>query len=89
MTEVIIAHDKDGTFTYSSAFSLLRERVDQGIYYDNWDDGDSANQWEDRARNIIDLPTEDGGAMRKARAWAFLRERSDFEYEGVEKQVVQ
>jgi hypothetical protein len=88
MTEtvnVIVAHEKHGTFTYSSPFVLLKRRFDEGYWYDNWDEGDPTTQWKDRAREIVEMP--DGHDRDKA-AWAFLRERSDHEYEWVQMQEV-
>lgn len=85
---VYVAHEKHGTFTYSCAREILRGRLEDGYWYDNWDDGDPANQWEDRARAILDLPDEDFGELIEKRAWAFLLERADHEYEYVEQQRV-
>jgi hypothetical protein len=57
------------------ALEILRERVADGYWYENWGD-DPQNQWETDAQNIIDI--DDGVA-----AWEFLQERSDHEYEGI------
>jgi hypothetical protein len=73
MTEVIVAHEKHGTFTYSSALVLLKQRVDDGWwYYDND---------LQRAKALVAAGDEEN-------AWRFLESRSDHEYEMVEKQVV-
>lgn len=80
--KVIVAHEKHGTFTYHSALTLLSLRLEDGYFYDNWDDGNPEHQWEDRAKQVLTADDED-------KAWAFLQERSDHEYEYVEKQEVQ
>ena len=94
--DVIVAHEKHGTFTYSSAYDLLKQRFEDGFWYDNWDDGDPAHQWEDRARAIVNFPRPKcmGTAYDRARAeaeqeaLAFLEERADHEYEYIEVQAI-
>lgn len=90
-TEVIVAHEKHGTFTYSSAWELFKQRFNEGYWYDNWDDGDPKHQWEDRAKKLKfageRLWAMDGPKVERA-AWNFLAERKDHEYEYVEKQTV-
>lgn len=59
-----------------AALDLVEQRLEEG-WYENWEDGNDAHEWEDRAEDI------------KAREWAigamaFLRERKDFEYERIE-----
>lgn len=62
---------------YTAALGVVRERLADGYWYD----GDPENQWEDRARLIVEAG--DGKA-----AWAFLCERDDHQYEGVEIKTV-
>lgn len=62
---------------HAAALDVVRERLEQDWYYDNWDDGDKRHQWNDRAKRI----TEEANGRW---AWGFLRERDDHEYEGVE-----
>lgn len=80
MTEVIIAHEKHGTFTYSSARALLESRVNDGYWYNNWDDGNPKHQWADLA---------DAALINETSAWHFLESRQDHEYEYVEIQEIQ
>lgn len=93
--EVIIAHEKHGTFTYSSALGLLKKRVEDGYWYDNWDEGGPRHQWEDRAKAIVNgtIKLKEGveptPEIFERIAWRFLLERKDYEYESVEKQTVQ
>lgn len=75
MTEIIVAHEKHGTFTYASALGLLRQRVADGYWYD-YPEGE-----QKRAEAIVAEGNEE-------KAWRFLESRSDHEYEDVEKQVV-
>lgn len=78
---VIVAHEKHGIFIYKTALGLLEQRIDLGEYY-NWDDGNPKHQWGDRAEAVLHERSE-------AKAWAFLRERKDHEYEYIERQEVQ
>ena len=71
--DVLLAYDKHGTFVYSDALALLKVRVDQGYWYD----GEDAAEAEDILRQ-----------QSENKAWDFLRERSDHEYEDVEWQTV-
>lgn len=90
---MIIAHTKWGDELYETAYGLLKQRVEDGFYYDNWDDGNPKHQWEDRAKAVVNFrvakcighPSFD---EREKAAWVFLRERSDHEYEGVEEASV-
>jgi hypothetical protein len=69
---VIIAHEKHGTFGYTSALELLDQRVVREPY---WYAGDALT----RAKEILASQDEDA-------AWRFLSSRRDYEYEYVEKQ---
>lgn len=61
----------------AAALALLKERVQEGYWYENWDDGDEAHQYEDRAAKIANSGNE-------IEAYYFIvHERSDFEYEDV------
>jgi hypothetical protein len=60
----------------NAALDLVRQRLEAGFWYHNWDEGDPQAQWEDRARAIVEAEDND-------EAWDFLQERSDFEYEYV------
>jgi len=89
---VILAFEKQGTFTYAdsrgvnfAALKILRRRVDEGYWYDNWDDGNPFHQWKDRAEAIIEAALEDEEEAAR-RAMTFLDNRSDHEYEGFEIQ---
>jgi hypothetical protein len=62
-----------------AALDLLRQRVEDDFWYNNWDDGDPEHQYDDRAKKIVEL--EDAPA-----ALRFLIERRDAEYEWVEVQ---
>lgn len=73
MSEIIIAHEKHGTTTYSHATTLLNQRICDGYWYYG-EDAEAAEQ------------ALEGG---EDTAWAFLEARSDYEYEGVELQEVQ
>lgn len=82
---VLFISDKHGDYVAShpegvehAALGLLMQRLDEGWYY-NWDDGQAAHQWEDRAAQIVDVKDADA-------ALSFLEERSDHEYEYVEVQ---
>lgn len=83
----ILVDDKWGTWLMSgenleeAALKLVTERLEQGFWYDNWDEGNSSTQWEDRAKKIVE--DKDGKT-----AWDFLEERNDFEYERVEIPVI-
>jgi hypothetical protein len=72
MTEVIVAHEKHGTFTYATAVGLLKRRLDEGYWYYD-DDANAA------------FKALQGGEQT---AWEFLESRSDHEYEYVELQEV-
>lgn len=71
-TEVIVAHEKNGTFLYASAENLLRMRIKQGFWYN----GEDAKLAEMALSNGEDA------------AWEFLKSRSDYEYESVELDVL-
>jgi len=83
MSKILLVKEKHDTYVLDAtnldkaALDLVSERLSG--YYDNWDDGDPAHQWQDRAEEI--LRRQDGKA-----AWRLLQERSDFEYESVELQ---
>ncbi len=93
---MIIARTKWDTELHETAFGLLKQRVDEGFYYDNWDDGNPDHQWEDRAKAILATPiprclgpARDAAKAKAERAaWAFLSERKDHEYEYVEVTTV-
>lgn len=72
---VIVAHEKHGTTTHATALGLLAERVADGYWYD-FPEGS-----QQRAEAIVAEGDE-------ARAWRFLCERRDHEYESVERQAV-
>lgn len=57
-----------------AALKLLKLRVEQGFWYENWDD----IPWKDDAEFIIEA--QDGKG-----AWEFLLQRRDHEYEWVEE----
>lgn len=82
---VIVLHEKHGNrviaHTDEAVLNLIGERLEEGWWYDDWDDGNLAHQWEQRARAIVD--DQDASA-----AWRFLRERKDHEYEGYEETVM-
>lgn len=61
-----------------AALKLFEQRYADGFWYDNWDDGDPNHQYADRADAIH-------AAQNGEVAWQFLRERSDHEYEWVER----
>ena len=89
---VILAHEKHGDVIYAdsrginfAALKILRRRVDEGYWYDNWDDGNPFHQWKDRAEAIIRVALEDEEEAAR-RAWTFLNNRADHEYEGFEIQ---
>jgi len=70
----VIEHD-DGD--RAAALALLKERVEEGYWYDNWDDGDEIHQYADRAAKIVNSGNE-------IEAYYFIvHERADFEYESV------
>jgi len=69
---------KDDEEFYEKALELLKERFNAGYWYDNWGPGE--RQWEEEAAKIV---AEGDGK----KAWAFLEERRDFEYEWVEEGV--
>jgi hypothetical protein len=88
---MIVAHGKYGHELYESATGLLCQRIAEGIYYENENDGDPRHQWLTRALAIEraaqsapdpDLPMIAAAVERTA--LAFLEERQDFEYEGFE-----
>ena len=93
---VILAHGKHDVGVYETALGILEERVRDGYWYDNWDDGNPKHRWADRARAILDgthfkrggqrVPMDD--ETREELAWRFLSERCDHEYEYVERQWV-
>lgn len=72
---------KGGETLEQAALELLTERVNEGYWYYNWDEGNPLTDYEDRAKKIVEL--QDGKA-----AWGFLRERSEHEYEQVEEVYV-
>jgi hypothetical protein len=71
---VYVAHEKHGTVTYGSALAILRNRIDDGYWYEG-----SAKE-----RAVAALSSLDEG-----RAWRFLQSRNEAEYEYVERQTVQ
>lgn len=86
--EVFTAHEKHGTSVYDSALAILCDRLSEGYWYDNWDDGNKRHQWRDRAEKIANAAAE-GHPKAEAVAERFLMERCDHEYEYVEKTTVQ
>lgn len=75
----ILVQDKWDTWICegdTAALDLLNQRIGEGFWYDNWDDGKDKHQWEDRAKAISVAGSNDD-------AWKFLEERSDHEYEDV------
>lgn len=88
---ILVLHEKHGDAIYAAnspeqlhrtAVAVVRDRLRD--YYDNWDDGDPAHQWEDRARALLELQPNLAGEA----AWTLLREREDHEYEGLELESV-
>lgn len=77
---VILAHEKHGTAVYSSALTLLAERVREDIYYEEAD-LQAAAMILRMANNDVTRPAAE------RHAWRFLAARSDYQYEGVEKVV--
>lgn len=73
MDMVIVAREKHGTFLYSTALGLLKQRVEEGHWYDA--------PTEKKAQKIL-------SARDEKRAWLFLNNRRDNEYEYVERQEV-
>lgn len=73
MATIIVAHEKHGTFTYSTALGLLGQRFQDGYWYD-----DAA---QEKARLILAERSE-------RKAWHFLEGRSSHEYEYVERQEI-
>lgn len=76
MTEVIIAHEKDGTFLYATPIACLSRRVADGYWYDGED--------ELVAREIIRRFNQGDEDEAQSLAQRFLRKRSSAEYEGIE-----
>jgi hypothetical protein len=60
-----------------AALRVITDRLNEGYWYDNWDDGDPNHQWEDRAEEIV-------CANDAKAAYKFLSERRSQEYEGFE-----
>lgn len=89
---MIIAHGKHDTELFESALQMLTQRSNEGIYYDDWNDGNASHQWAGRARAIMTAAhstAHEAGdpAAREVvenAAMRFLEERQDFEYEGFE-----
>lgn len=86
--EVILVKDKWDTYTIANergvewaALDLVKQRLDDDFWYDNWDDGNPDHQWKDRAQEIVDSEDASG-------ALYFLREREGFEYEYIKVQTV-
>jgi len=96
--EVILVKDKWDTYTIANekgvryaALDLLKQRVEDDFWYDNWDEGNPDTQWEDRARAIVKKATYADLLDEAAYdALYFLEERNDegFEYEDIEIQTV-
>jgi len=79
-----VLHEKHGTRVVANpdaALKIVTERLNEGWWYDNWDEGDPSTQWEDRARKIV----ADGDNNA---ADDFLTERQHHEYEGFEVQRI-
>lgn len=76
---MIVAYGKHGTDLYESALKLLEERITEGYWYDNWNDGNPMHQWKDRADDALKRQDENI-------AYRFLTARQEFEYEGFEIQ---
>ena len=74
--DVYIADDEAGF--NAKALELLTQRVNDGYWYDDWNDGNDNHQWLTRANAIV----QEGDGEK---AWDFLESRSDFEYEWVEE----
>lgn len=70
--KVIIAHEKHGVFAYATALGLLKQRIEDGYWYDG-------------AALIAAQRAANGG---ETTAWVFLSARNDYEYEYVERQRV-
>ena len=70
---VILADEKHGTVVYSCALSIVRDRLDDGYWYDEKAAAAAQKIWENRDESA---------------AWRFLRGRNDHEYERVEQVVV-
>lgn len=83
---VIVADGKYGTETYATALALLKQRLAEGIYYED----DGLAMWRTRAQRIVAAgsDTKRDPAMVERAALNFLRSRSEFEYEGIEVQTV-
>lgn len=73
--EIIMAHTKHGTEPYATALGLLCRRFEDGWYEDD-------EAYQARAAKIINA-LEPSEAEREA--WRMLQDRSDYEYEYVEK----
>lgn len=86
MTELLLIKDKYGTHVMEgeadvrdAAFDLLKERLGEGYWYENWDEGRLDTQYEDRAHEIINMDDADA-----ALDFLLERARDGFEYEHVE-----
>ncbi len=75
--QIVTLHTKHGdrVFAHQDGWELkiVQERLGEGWFID-WDDGDPKNQWEERAKQIVE--TQDVAA-----AETFMYERQDHEYE--------
>lgn len=75
----ILVEDKWDTWICEgekAALDLVTQRLEQVFWYENWDEGDPKTQYKDRAEEIVKAQDED-------KAWKFLQERDEFEYEQV------
>lgn len=76
----IVCREKHGDFPFDTALAVIRERLEDDYWYDDWEGSDNPENdprllWETRARAI-----SVGG--NETEALNFLIERRVFEYEG-------
>jgi hypothetical protein len=72
---VYVAHEDHGTFVFASPLTLLKQRVDDGYWYEA---DPEAQAWGEQ---IVAEGLED-------EAWIFLDDRKEYEYEYVERTTV-
>lgn len=72
--DYVVANEKG---VEHAALDLLRKRLEEDFWYDNWDDGDPKHQWQDIAEDIVKRENAH-------EALSFLMSRRDHEYEWVE-----
>lgn len=82
--DVLVFHEKHGDRLVrkspANILTVVEERFTEG-WYCNYDSGDPATQYEDRARKIVADSDPQG-------AWELLLDARDGEYEGFEEQSV-